>query len=137
MSDRPNPDDEVDLVVGLPTIVTIIDAARAIGELEEEANNEEVQDEENPDDNDPDALTDSLKGLISELNEDEQAALIALTWIGRGDYDTSEWDEALRLAKDRNAAGDAAEYLAGMELVGDLLSEGLAAFGIPAEEVPR
>ncbi|MFT8243418.1 DUF3775 domain-containing protein [Roseomonas sp. BN140053] len=137
MSDRPDPDDELDLVVSLPTIVSIIDAARAVGELEEEANNEEVQDEENPDDNDPDALTDTLKGLIDELNEDEQAALIALTWVGRGDYDTTEWEEALRLARERNSAGDAAEYLTGMELFGDLLSEGLAAFGVPAEEVGR
>jgi hypothetical protein len=137
MSDRPEPDDEVDLVVSLETVVGVIDAARAVGELEEEATNEEVQDPEVPDDNDPDALADTLKGLIDELNEDEQAALIALTWIGRGDYDASEWDEALRLAKERNEAGTAAEYLTNMELLGDYLSEGVAAFGFSAEEVAR
>jgi hypothetical protein len=137
MSDRPDPDDEVDLVVSLTTIVGIIDAARGAGELEEEATNEDVQDEENPDDNDPDAIVDTLKGLINELNEDEQAALIALTWIGRGDYDASEWDEALRLAKERNEDGTAADYLTGMELLGDYLSEGIAAFGYSAEEIAR
>ncbi|WP_159348874.1 DUF3775 domain-containing protein [Roseomonas harenae] len=137
MSDRSDPDDEVDLVVSLATIAGIIDAARAVGELEEEANNEDVQDEEVPDENDPDALADTLKGLIDELNEDEQAALIALTWIGRGDYDTTEWDEALRLAKERNESGTAAEYLTGMELFGDYLSEGVAAFGYSIEEVAR
>ena len=137
MSDRPDPDDEVDLGVSLTTIVGIIDAARGSGELEEEATNEDAQDEENADDSDPDAMVDTLKGLINELNEDEQASLIALTWIGRGDYDASEWDEVLRLAKERNEDGTAADYLTGMELFGDYLSEGVAAFGISAEEVAR
>jgi hypothetical protein len=132
MSDRSDPDDEVDLVVSLATIAGIIDAARAVGELEEEANNEDVQDEEVPDENDPDALADTLQGLIDELNEDEQAAR-----IGRGDYDTTEWEEALRLAKERNEAGTAAEYLTGMELFGDYLAEGVAAFGYSIEEVAR
>lgn len=137
MSDRPDPDDEVDLVVSLATIAGIIDAARGVGELAEEADNEDVQDEESPDDSDPDAMMDTLKGLIDELNEDEQAALIALTWIGRGDYDTSDWEEALRLAKERNEDGTAAEYLTGMELLGDYLSEGVAAFGYSAEDIAR
>jgi hypothetical protein len=137
MSDRTDPDDEVDLIVSLATIAGIIDAARAVGELQEEAANEDVQDEEVPDENDPDALADSLKGLIDELNEDEQAALIALTWIGRGDYDSSQWEEALRLARERNEAGTAPEYLTNMELLGDYLSEGVAAFGLPAEEIAR
>ncbi|TPG59624.1 DUF3775 domain-containing protein [Roseomonas nepalensis] len=137
MSDRPAPDDEMDLGISLATVVGIIDAARAMGELEEEQDNEDVQDEENLDDNDPDAIADTLKGLIDELNEDEQASLIALTWIGRGDHDASEWAEALRLAKERNEGGTAAEYLTNMELFGDYLSEGVAAFGISAEEVAR
>ncbi|MGG5889033.1 DUF3775 domain-containing protein [Falsiroseomonas sp. HC035] len=137
MSQPYDPDGEVDLVVSLPTIVAIIDTARAAGELQEEAANEDVQDPETPDEVDPDAMTDTLKGLIAELNEDEQAALIALTWIGRGDHDATEWEEARRLARERNADGSAPDYLAGMELLGDLLSEGLAAFGIAAEEQER
>jgi len=137
MSDRTDPDDEVDLIVSLTTVVGIIDAARGVEELEEEEENEDVQDEENLDDSDPDEMLGSLKGLIDELNEDEQAALIALAWIGRGDYDASEWDETLRLARERNEDGTAATYLTGMELLGDYLSEGVAAFGFVAEEVAR
>ena len=53
---------------------------------------------------------------------------------GRGDYDALEWKEVLRLAKER---GDAAEYLTNMELFGDYLSEGVAAFGYLAEQVAR
>ncbi len=62
LGDRPDPDDEVDLVVSLATVVGIIDAARAVGELEEEATNEEVQDPEVPDEVDPDGLADTVKG---------------------------------------------------------------------------
>ncbi|MGK7869476.1 DUF3775 domain-containing protein [Falsiroseomonas sp. E2-1-a20] len=137
MSHANDPDGEIDLVVSLPTIVAIIDLARAAGELQEEATNEDVQDPETPDEVDPDGMTDTLKGLIAELNEDEQAALIALAWIGRGDYDATEWKEAQRLARERNADSSAPVYLAEMELLGDLLSEGLAAFGIAAEEQER
>lgn len=136
MSDRPE-DDDVELGIAVPTVVNIIDTARAVDEMEEDAENEELQDEENPDDSDPDAMADELEELIEELNEDEQAALVALAWVGRGDYDADDWAEALRLARERNEAGGTASYLTGMELLGDLLSEGLAAFGIPAEEIGR
>lgn len=79
----------------------------------------------------------ALAGMIDDLNEQEQATLIALTWIGRGDYDVSEWAEALRLARERNANATAAKYLVETEMLGDLLSEGLAALGHPAEEEER
>jgi hypothetical protein len=138
MSDDPrDPDAEFDLGIALPTVVAIIDASRAAGELGEEAANEDVQDAENPDDNDPDALVETLKALIAELNEDEQASLIALAWVGRGDHEPDEWEEARELARERNADASAPVYLAEMELLGDLLSEGLAAFGVLAEEVAR
>ena len=137
MSDIPlDPDEAPELGINMPTVVAIIDAARAAEELDEEATNEDMQDKETPED-DPGEMGETLRGMIDDLNESEQAALIALTWIGRGDYDASEWSEALRLARERNAAGTAAKYLVEMEMLGDLLSEGLAAMGSPAEEVER
>ncbi|MGK7871239.1 hypothetical protein [Falsiroseomonas sp. E2-1-a20] len=51
--------------------------------MQEEATNADVQDPETPDEVDPDAMTDTLRGLIAELNEDEKAALIAFVSIGR------------------------------------------------------
>jgi anthranilate phosphoribosyltransferase len=134
MSDTP--DEAPELGITMPTVVAIIDAARAAEELDEEATNEEMQDKETPED-DPSEMGEGLRGLIDDLNEEEQATLIALTWVGRGDYDASEWAEALRLARERNATGTAAKYLVEMEMLGDLLSEGLAAMGSPAEEVER
>src|SRR6478609_2612809 len=42
-----------------------------------------------------DATADELKGFIRDLNEDEQASLVALAWIGRGSFGPDELDEAL------------------------------------------
>ena len=126
----------MELGIGLPTAVAIIDAARAAEELAEDAVGEDMQDAETPED-EPAELDDSLRGLIDGLNEEEQATLIGLTWVGRGDYDASEWPEVMRLARERNVAGTAAAYLMDTEMLGDLLSEGLAALGHPAEAEER
>ena len=130
------PDEPVELGISLATVVDIIDLARVGEELDEEGINEDVQDKETPED-DPGEMGESLRGLIDDLNEEEQATLIALTWIGRGDYDVAEWAEALRLARERNAGGTAAKYLVETEMLGDLLSEGLAALGHTAEGEAR
>ena len=127
----------MDLGIGLDTVAAIIDSARAVEELEEDEANEDLQDEENPDDNDPEAMAEALEERIDSLNEDEQAALIALAWVGRGDHEAEDWAEALRLARERNENGSASTYLMGMDMLGDLLSEGLAAFGVSAEEIER
>ena len=135
---NPSDDEEVDLGISLQTVANIIDAARASDETEERAANEDlVADEEGSTTEDPDLTAENLGELLEELNEDEQASLVALAWTGRGDYEPDEWKEALRLAHERNEAGATADYLTGMEMLGDLLSEGLAAFGIVVEEIER
>ena len=45
-----------------------------------------------------------LRELIADLNVDEAAELVALAWIGRGDYDASEWSDALAAARERQPA---------------------------------
>ena len=139
MSDRDGDFSDFELPIGLDVVVGIIDAARAVEELEEEEINEEPQEPDTPEDSDPAGLAGVLRGLIDDLNEDEQATLIALTWIGRGDREPAEWEETLALARERNAQGPAADYLLGMEMLGDLLSElgrvteAEAAGGYPAQ----
>jgi hypothetical protein len=66
--------------------------------------------------------------FIRALDEDEQINLIALAWVGRGTYDLTEWDEALRIARSEHNKR-VAEYLLTLPLLGDYLEEGLAAFG--------
>ena len=133
-------DDDVDLGVSLETVATVVDLARTVQVKEEtdadqateDANSEAALLQETPDD----MTEDSLRQFIDELNEDEQASLIALAWIGRGDYGPEDWEEARALAAERNES-DAASYLMNMEMLGDLLAEGVASFGLSIEDVER
>jgi hypothetical protein len=134
-------DDDVDLGISLEAVAAIVDHARAL-QGTEEAGTEPTGEDENSEaallEETPDDLTEgSLRAFIAELNEDEQASLIALAWIGRGDYGPEEWDEARALAAERNEGRDTAEYLLQMDNLGDLLAEGVAAFGFSIEEVER
>ncbi|MFN3591895.1 MAG: DUF3775 domain-containing protein [Thermaurantiacus sp.] len=70
-----------------------------------------------------------LANEIDGLSAEEQAALVALAWVGRGDFDAADWDEAVATALDR-ATGPTARYLMEMPLVGDYLEEGASALGI-------
>ena len=133
MSDTTGDDDEFDLGISIETVATVIDHLRTIQETESEqdeaAEMDDIEDEEEFDE-------DTLATFIEELNEDEQAALIALAWTGRGDYGPEDWDEARSLAAERNES-DAASYLLDMEMLGDLLAEGVASFGFSIEDVER
>jgi len=81
-----------------------------------------------------DPTLDELRTAIDDLNEDEVVDLIALTWLGRGDYDPEEWREAKRLARERHHRHSAA-YLVGIPALGDYIEEGLAALGYDTSEL--
>jgi hypothetical protein len=70
-----------------------------------------------------DATRAELAEFIAGLNEDEQANLVALTWVGRGTYSAEEFDEAVEMAKAEriNATED---YLLGTPLLGGLPRRG-------------
>lgn len=67
-----------------------------------------------------------LRDVIEGLNEDERAALVALFWIGRGDYEAEEYPAAFKLALARRDL-PTSDYLMGAPELPDLLDEGLAA----------
>ena len=69
-----------------------------------------------------------LIDAIDQLNEDEQLGLVALTWIGRGDYTKDEWKEALAQARSARTKRTSL-YLVGIPQLGDYLEEGLAELG--------
>ena len=75
-----------------------------------------------------DPTADELSAAIDGLNEDEIIDLIALAWIGRGDFSGKEWGEARQLANERHRRHSAA-YLMGMPALGDYLEEGLQELG--------
>jgi hypothetical protein len=135
------PEDEVDLGISLEAVATVVDHARALQGKEETDAAQASEDEDSEAallQQTPDDMTaDALRAFIAELNEDEQASLIALTWIGRGDHGAEDWEEARALAAERNEGRDAAAYLLAMDNLGDLLAEGVAAFGLSIEDVER
>ena len=80
-----------------------------------------------------DATQDELKGFIRDLNEDEQASLVALAWIGRGSFGPDELEEALATAR-AERTNRTEEYLLGMPLLPDYLEEGLDRLGYSVED---
>ena len=74
-----------------------------------------------------------LRDAIVSLNIDEREELLALVWLGRGDYDAQSWPEALQQARDSGNAHEA-RYLLGTPLLADYLEEGAAALGLPLDD---
>ncbi len=70
---------------------------------------------------------------IEDLNEDEVVDLIALVWVGRGDFGRAEWNEARALARDRHRR-HSARYLMGIPTLGDFLEEGFSVLGRSCKE---
>ena len=135
MSQAEEEGEEFDLGISLEIVATVVDLANAVQDAEEGLLSGE--DDEDEDEDEDEITEEMLTDFIDELNEEQQVALIALAWVGRGDYEPEEWAEALKIAAERNARGDASAYLTGLEGLGDLLSEGAGAFGVSIEEVER
>lgn len=84
----------------------------------------------NPDD----ATLEELAGAINGLNEEERLSLLAIFWIGRGDFLPDQWDEAVALAREEAGSSHVGRYLIGTPRLGDYLEEGMAALGQPTTE---
>ncbi|MDU8910682.1 DUF3775 domain-containing protein [Aestuariicoccus sp. MJ-SS9] len=69
-----------------------------------------------------------LRGLIDRMDEDEQAALVAVMWIGRGAFEAEDWAEAIGTAR-AEATTPTADYLIGTPHLADNLEAGLEALG--------
>lgn len=70
----------------------------------------------------------ALKNAIDDLEPDQQVTLVALMWLGRGDYEIDEWQEALTYAEE--AVGvTTADYLIATPLLADYLQAGLSSHG--------
>ncbi|MBF9029605.1 DUF3775 domain-containing protein [Rhodobacterales bacterium HKCCE3408] len=74
-----------------------------------------------------------LRTVIEDLNEDEQAELVAIMWIGRGSFEADDFDEAIRTAKSE-ATIPTADYLLGTPHLADHLEAGIEALGIDLDE---
>ena len=74
-----------------------------------------------------------LVECVAEMDQRQRAELIALMWVGRGDYSVEDWETAVD-----DAIGDysvrAAAYLIAHPMVAEDLEEGLIAHGYSCEE---
>lgn len=69
---------------------------------------------------------------IGDLGDDEQAELVALMWLGRGDYTLDDWQTAVAAAAEARSDHTPA-YLLGHPLVAYYLEEGLAQHGLSCD----
>ncbi len=123
------------LQIDLPTVCAIVARARefhakvAVVEPDPGSNPSDEDMREVLEDYPDDPVQQELRQILSDLNVDQLADLVTLTWLGRGDFDVSQWitmrAEALRLDPRRTP-----DYLIETPLVADYLAEGLAALGL-------
>jgi hypothetical protein len=70
-----------------------------------------------------------LTEVLAGLNDDQLAELLALVWVGRGDFDKRSWGDALTSARETRDKR-AVAYLLSTPMLGDLVEEGLAELGL-------
>ena len=127
-------DDPADVLTISPeTVFYIIVKAREFDELTEPTDPDSGS---NPsDDGGVDVLEEGedntveqeLRAALSGLNVDERMDLLALTWLGRGDF--ASFEEARSEVEDLSEM-HLARYLIGTPQLGDYLEEGLSQLGV-------
>ena len=80
-----------------------------------------------------DLCVQEVEAVVADLEPDQEAELVALMWLGRGDYDLGDWDAAVNDAADQ-LTDHTAQYLLAHPLVADYLQEGLIQHGCSCEE---
>jgi Protein of unknown function (DUF3775) len=127
----------------LEQLAYIIEKAREY-DAEVPADNGETEGSSAIDDDEREILEDTsdnpteqeLRDAIDGLNLDEREELLALMWLGRGDYSAENWKEALRDARQTRTESET-DYLLGTPLLADFLEEGLSALGLSLEGLER
>jgi hypothetical protein len=71
--------------------------------------------------------------MVNDLEPDQQDVLVALMWVGRGDFNIEDWEVAKEQAHDSRSV-PVALYLIMTPLLADFLEEGLSKFGYTCNE---
>jgi hypothetical protein len=80
-----------------------------------------------------DPVVAELRAEIDALTPEAQAHLVALMWLGRGDFTREEWPAAVASAR-ANRTVPTADYLLSTPLAADYLADGLNQFGHSCDE---
>jgi hypothetical protein len=128
------------LTIPLDKLAFIIEKAREFDAESAPVNENEAADSEDDgvaailDDTISNPTYQELMGSLESLNDDERDEVVALTWLGRGDYAKDEWRQAKAAAHLRHNGREAA-YLAGTPLLSDYLEEAVSQLGYALEEL--
>jgi hypothetical protein len=74
-----------------------------------------------------------LQTFLKGLTQEELANVLALMWIGRGDYSKDDWDDIIAEAEETVDARTV-DVLIATPLIGDFLEDALAQFDYSCEE---
>lgn len=73
-------------------------------------------------------VLEEFHSIINDFDHSQQVQVVALMWLGRGDYEPEEWEVLLEDAKDA-WSDHTADYLLAHPLLAEQLEEGLELLG--------
>ena len=77
-----------------------------------------------------------LAAALDTLDDDQRVEILALMWLGRGDYGRDDWRAALAQAREVHNEAET-EYLIGTPLLADYLEIGLDVLGYSLEDYEK
>ena len=104
------------------------DAEVAPGDTESGSNPSDDRDVSILEDTEDNPTEQELAAALDSLDDEQRIEILALMFVGRGDFDRAEWRDALVQARDVHNAAET-EYLIGTPLLADYLEAGLDALG--------
>jgi hypothetical protein len=85
-----------------------------------------------------DSVEEELRSILEDLGEDQLVEVLSFCWVGAGNYDASDWDEAIQEAQEMNEDGGSEaiiDELLEMPMLPSVLDAGLAAFDLSCDGV--
>jgi hypothetical protein len=85
-----------------------------------------------------DCVEEELRSILEDLGEDQLVEVLSFCWVGAGNYDASDWDEAIQEAQEMNEDGGSEaiiDELLEMPMLPSVLEAGLAAFDLSCDGV--
>lgn len=79
-------------------------------------------------------VEEEMRAMLDDLADDQLAEALALAWVGRGTFDSSEWEDAMAEANDIDPESSIDELM-DMPLLASHLEAGLSAFDYSCEGV--
>lgn len=78
-------------------------------------------------------IRDELATAIDALDDHQKIELLALLFVGRGDFDRTQWHDAMQQAREVRNEHET-DYLVATPLLADYLEEALAQLGYAADD---